>query len=107
MGYIAPVTQYEYIQYANRTVESEKKTVRQVTGTEPIFPVSFDRQLDMALQRSRVQPVKTQKTEEDRQGHSGLLTAAMQVSKKELSAAFIERKTAEVTGKGWFVNSVI
>lgn len=107
MGYIAPVTQYEYIQYANRTIESEKRTVRQVTGTEPIFPVSFDRQLNMALQRNQVQPAKTQKAEEDRRIHSGSLTAAAPVLKKELSAGFIERKAAEVTGKGWFVNSVI
>ncbi|WP_249597044.1 hypothetical protein [Peribacillus frigoritolerans] len=37
MGYIAPVTQFDYIQYANRTVEAAGK-VRIVKGAAPINP---------------------------------------------------------------------
>ncbi|MED4694165.1 hypothetical protein [Peribacillus frigoritolerans] len=41
MGYIAPVTQFDYIQYANRTVEAAGK-VRIVKGAAPIQPIRFD-----------------------------------------------------------------
>ncbi|MGG0250849.1 hypothetical protein ABEY24_21350 [Peribacillus frigoritolerans] len=37
MGYIAPVTQFDYIQYANRTVEAAGE-VRIVKGAAPIHP---------------------------------------------------------------------
>ncbi|ASS93532.1 hypothetical protein [Peribacillus simplex] len=44
MGYIAPVTQFDYIQYANRTAEAAEK-VRIVIGTTPIQPIRFDQVL--------------------------------------------------------------
>ncbi|MDF1998363.1 hypothetical protein [Peribacillus frigoritolerans] len=45
MGYIAPVTQFDYIQYANRTVEAAEK-VRIVKGAAPIQPIRFDQVLE-------------------------------------------------------------
>ncbi|MEK4068452.1 hypothetical protein [Peribacillus sp. FSL R5-0717] len=45
MGYIAPVTQFDYIQYANRTVEVAGK-VRIVKGAAPIQPIRFDQVLE-------------------------------------------------------------
>lgn len=44
MGYIAPVTQFDYIQYANRTVEAAEK-VRIVKGAAPIQPIRFNQVL--------------------------------------------------------------
>jgi hypothetical protein len=45
MGYIAPVTQFDYIQYANRTVEAAEK-VRIVKGAAPIQPIRFNQVLE-------------------------------------------------------------
>lgn len=40
MGYVAPVTPFQYIQYGNRVAYSEerKRTFQPVKGTRPIFP---------------------------------------------------------------------
>ena len=41
MGYISPVTQYEYIQYATRTVEAERIARNTVFRFKPVQPVKF------------------------------------------------------------------
>ncbi|MEJ9229390.1 hypothetical protein LAV79_07760 [Peribacillus butanolivorans] len=40
MGYIAPVTQFDYIQYTNRIVKAAEN-VRNVKGTAPIQPIRY------------------------------------------------------------------
>ncbi|KRF62695.1 hypothetical protein ASG99_23520 [Bacillus sp. Soil768D1] len=45
MGYIAPVTQLDYIQYANRIVKAAEN-VRNVKGTAPIQPIRYNQVME-------------------------------------------------------------
>ncbi|MBK5481529.1 hypothetical protein JFV29_06210 [Peribacillus sp. TH16] len=45
MGYIAPVTQFDYIQYANRIVKAAEN-VRNVKGTAPIQPIRYNQVME-------------------------------------------------------------
>ncbi|MFJ7365115.1 hypothetical protein ACIQWQ_13550 [Peribacillus frigoritolerans] len=96
MGYIAPVTQFDYIQYANRTVEAAEK-VRIVKGTAPIQPIRFDQ----VLERESVEGLHQIKYN-DRVSAYGAGTyqyeKAMGVSKD---------LTAGMTGKGRFINEIV
>ena len=38
MGYIMPITQFEYAQYANRMIAAEKEVVETIGGISPICP---------------------------------------------------------------------
>ncbi|MFB6803934.1 hypothetical protein ACFCVU_22640 [Peribacillus butanolivorans] len=45
MGYIAPVTQFDYIQYANRIVRAAEN-VRNVKGTATIQPIRYNQVME-------------------------------------------------------------
>ncbi|MFB7641372.1 hypothetical protein [Peribacillus butanolivorans] len=45
MGYIASVTQFDYIQYANRIVKAAEN-VRNVKGTAPIQPIRYNQVME-------------------------------------------------------------
>jgi hypothetical protein len=96
MGYIAPVTQFDYIQYANRTVEAAEK-VRIVKGAAPIQPIRFDQ----VLERESVEGLH-QIQDNDRLSVYGAGTyqyiMGMSVSKD---------LTAGMTGKGRFINEIV
>ncbi|MFF2455778.1 hypothetical protein [Peribacillus simplex] len=98
MGYIAPVTQFDYIQYANRTVEAAEK-VRIVKGTAPIQPIRFDQML-----------------ERERESIGGLLqiqdnnrvsTYGAGTYKDQVGMKASEDFTAGMTGKGRFINKCV
>ncbi|MDO7486484.1 hypothetical protein ACIQYG_06525 [Peribacillus sp. NPDC096622] len=98
MGYIAPVTQFDYIQYANRTVEAAGK-VRIVKGTTPIQPIRFDQVLER--ERESVEGLH-QIQDNDRVCAYG---AGTYQYKMGMSAS--EDLTAGMTGKGRFINEIV
>lgn len=96
MGYIAPVTQFDYIQYANRTVEAAGK-VRIVKGAAPIQPIRFNQ----VLERESVEGLH-QIQDNDRVSAYGAGTYQYEMGKgvsKDL--------TAGMTGKGRFINEIV
>ncbi|MFS0782836.1 hypothetical protein [Bacillus sp. 1P06AnD] len=44
MAFVIPVTQYEYVQYGNRTayIEERKKQMQHVKGLQPVFRIVLD-----------------------------------------------------------------
>ncbi|MGG3480098.1 hypothetical protein ABES21_21775 [Peribacillus frigoritolerans] len=91
MGYIAPVTQFDYIQYANRTVEAAGK-VRIVKGAAPIQPIRFDQVL-----------------ERERESVEGLNVSAYGAGayQHEMGRSVRKDLTAGMTGKGRFINEIV
>lgn len=98
MGYIAPVTQFEYIQYANRTVEAERKP-RIVDGTTPIQPIRFDQVLEDETKRSEKFDQVTNMNQE-RASRAGMY-------KNHLVMRAQEEIKVEMTGKGGYVNEMV
>ena len=97
MGYIAPVTQFDYIQYANRTAEAAKN-VRIVKGTKPIQLVRFDQVLER--ERGSFEGLPQMK-DNDQESTYGAGTNKYKMGMRG------EDLTAEMTGKGRFFNVVI
>ncbi|MCY9139923.1 hypothetical protein [Peribacillus frigoritolerans] len=96
MGYIAPVTQFDYIQYANRTVEAAEK-VRIVKGAAPIQPIRFNQ----VLERESVEglhPIQ----DNDRVSAYGAGTYQY-----EMGMSVSKDLTAGMTGKGRFINEIV
>lgn len=98
MGYIAPVTQFEYIQYANRTVEAEKKP-RIVDGTTAIQPIRFDQVLEDETKRSEKFDQVINRSQDKSTGPG--------MYKNHLVIRAKEKLTVEITGKGGYVNAMI
>ncbi|KOR83976.1 hypothetical protein AM233_07580 [Bacillus sp. FJAT-22058] len=96
MGYIAPVTQFDYIQYANRTVEAAEK-VRIVKGAAPIQPIRFNQ----VLERESVEGLH-QIQDNDRVSAYGAGTYQY-----EMGMSVIKDLTAGMTGKGRFINEIV
>ena len=99
MGYIAPITQFDYIQYANRTAESGEK-VRIVDGTTPIQPIRFDQVLQNEAERfEQYEPFGDRGTKAEKKLEAVPESPAALQLKTEL--------TAQMTGKGGYFNEVI
>lgn len=98
MGYIAPVTQFDYIQYANRTVEAAGK-VRIVKGAAPIQPIRFDQVLER--ERESVEGLH-QIQDNDRVGTYGAGSY-----KHEIGRSVRKDLTPGMTGKGRFINEIV
>jgi hypothetical protein len=96
MGYIAPVTQFDYIQYANRTVEAAGK-VRIVKGAAPIQPILFNQ----VLKRECVEGLH-QIQDNDRVSAYGAGTYQY-----EMGMSVSKDLTAGMTGKGRFINEIV
>ena len=96
MGYIAPVTQFDYIQYANRTVEAAEK-VRIVKGAAPIQPIRFNQ----VLERESVEGLH-QIQDNDRVSAYGAGTYQY-----EMGMSVSKDLTAGMTGKGRFINGIV
>ncbi|MDM5357668.1 hypothetical protein [Peribacillus sp. ACCC06369] len=96
MGYIAPVTQFDYIQYANRTLEAAEK-VRIVKGTTPIQPIRFDQVLEE--ERGSFEGFdQVQYHNRERTYGAGTYKNQMRIS---------EELTAEMSGKGGYFNKIV
>ncbi|MED3996192.1 hypothetical protein P4647_16270 [Peribacillus frigoritolerans] len=102
MGYIAPVTQFDYIQYANRTVEVAGK-VRIVKGAAPIQPIRFDQVLERERERER------ESVEGLNQIQDNVRVSAYGAGTYQLEMGRSVRKdlTAGMTGKGRFINEIV
>jgi hypothetical protein len=96
MGYIAPVTQFDYIQYANRTVEAAEK-VRIVKGAAPIQPI----RINQVLERESVEGLH-QIQDNDRVSAYGAGTYQY-----EMGMSVSKDLTAGMTGKGRFINEIV
>ncbi|MED4690800.1 hypothetical protein [Peribacillus frigoritolerans] len=96
MGYIAPVTQFDYIQYANRKVEAAEK-VRIVKGAAPIQPIRFNQ----VLERESVEGLH-QIQDNDRVSAYGAGTYQY-----EMGMSVSKDLTAGMTGKGRFINEIV
>ncbi|WP_285767555.1 hypothetical protein [Peribacillus sp. SI8-4] len=97
MGYIAPVTQFDYIQYANRTVEAAGK-VRIVKGTTPIQPIRFDQVLEEKMGSFDEFDKIHQRTRERATGSD--------THKMRMAMRASDQLTAAMTGKGVLFNEM-
>ncbi|MGW8425917.1 MULTISPECIES: hypothetical protein [Bacillaceae] len=96
MGYIAPVTQFDYIQYANRKVEAAEK-VRIVKGTTLIQPIRFDQVLERESIGGLLQI----------QDNDRVSTYGAGIYKYQMGMRVSEDLTAGMTGKGRFINKIV
>ncbi|MGE7594280.1 hypothetical protein ACQKMY_13905 [Peribacillus frigoritolerans] len=96
MGYIAPVTQFDYIQYANRTVEAAEK-VRIVKGAAPIQPIRFDQ----VLERESIEGLN------QIQDNVRVSAYGAGTYQHEMGRSVRKDLTAGMTGKGRFINEIV
>ncbi|RFU66737.1 hypothetical protein D0466_01100 [Peribacillus glennii] len=103
MGYILPANQFEYIQYANRTVSAEKQPQKVVQGVNPIMPITFMEELDRQTAAIEMkEPVETKKASK------ALPAIFMNHSmKNRIPEHLISKMKAELTGKGGYFNQTI
>ncbi|MFJ5751604.1 hypothetical protein ACIP97_23925 [Peribacillus frigoritolerans] len=100
MGYIAPVTQFDYIQYANRTVEAAGK-VRIVKGAAPIQPIRFDQVLERERERESVEGLN------QIQDNVRVSAYGAGTYQHEMGRSVRNDLTAGMTGKGRFINEIV
>lgn len=100
MGYIGPVTPYDYIQYANRTVEAARKDKKiQAVSLIPTIQSNVDETTgweNYVRGRWLNWPEKTK-----RPAHTS------QAYKKQGDSKATEMAKAKITGKGLNINEVI
>jgi hypothetical protein len=104
MGYIAPVTPYQYIQYANRTAEAEKKPMNVIQGTKAVMPIrNFNEHLGEEIaSKSKDTTVSNNLT------HNMLpLIRTDIIFKQGVPSDIVAQTTAELTGLGRLVNQTI
>lgn len=100
MGYIAPVTQFDYIQYANRTVEVAGK-VRIVKGAAPIQPIRFDQVLERERDRESVEGLN------QIQDNVRVSAYGAGTYQHEMGRSVRKDLTAGMTGKDRFINEIV
>lgn len=100
MGYIAPVTQFDYIQYANRTVEVAGK-VRIVKGAAPIQPIRFDQVLERERERESVEGLN------QIQDNVRVSAYGAGTYQHEMGRSVRKDLTAGMTGKDRFINEIV
>jgi hypothetical protein len=97
MGYIAPITQFEYIQYANRTVNAEKQQKKDVQGVKPVMAVPFIQELEK-------QTAFVEKDEEEgkfrNRSNKIPVSNAVPSLKGKVPGPVLTRTNADLTGKG-------
>lgn len=95
MGYISPVTQYEYIQYTNRTIAAEKLAKDTITRFKPVKPIKF---------RDKNEE---QDTLDNEISADDLQVSSNRMYKDDIPMDVVEKTAVEVTGIGQFVNESI
>lgn len=95
MGYISPITQYEYIQYTNRTIAAEKLTKNMISRFQPVQPIRFHRKNEERDSFDREVNSDDYRVSSDRN------------YKKFVPTEIVEKTVTEVTGVGQFVNESI
>ena len=94
MGYISPITQYEYIQYTNRTIEAEKVSKNMISRFKPVQPIKFQH-----------------KSEEHDENNRDIYSNDYQFSsnhiyKRYVPKELVEKTATEVTGIGQFLSLI-
>ncbi|SFB98447.1 hypothetical protein SAMN05443252_101309 [Bacillus sp. OV322] len=103
MGYIMPITQYEYIQYASRTAAAEEEQpIRAVSGVAPVRPINFYGELQKEIEGS-AEKSASQISRESK----NLQLPHFAHYKSSVPREIIEQAATELTGKGWFVNQTV
>ena len=100
MGYIAPVTPYDYIQYANRTVEATRKE-REIHAVSLIPTVKFYSN-EANGWKSYVKGQWSRWPEKNRRPKH-----VSRAYKKQGESKATEEAKAKITGKGLNINEVI
>ena len=95
MGYISPVTQYEYLQYATRTVEAEKVAKNTVFRFKPVQPVKFH-------QRDEQQDSLNESVDMD-----NFQFQSNHRYKNFIPTEIVKKTVTDVTGIGQFINESI
>ena len=95
MGYISPITQYEYIQYTNRTIAAEKLTKDMISRFQPVQPIRFHRKHE------------EQDTVDKGFNSDDNRVSSDRIYKKYVPEEVVQKTAAEVTGVGQFVNESI
>ncbi|MDQ0217460.1 hypothetical protein ELQ35_07015 [Peribacillus cavernae] len=99
MGYIIPITQFEYIQYANRTVNAEKQSQKLIEGLKPVVPIPFIQELGQEI-------AEVEKDEAIQLSKLSKTIPAFYMAQSSRSA-IPEHIVAEITGKGRYFNETI
>ncbi|RID83613.1 hypothetical protein D1953_14985 [Peribacillus asahii] len=99
MGYIASVTPYDYIQYANRTVGAGRrdKVVNRTIAAPPIKPYA----------REEIEGEHFMKHQWNRQRHNGRQGYENSMYVNRVHPKMIENTKARITGKGLYINELI
>ncbi|WP_108670007.1 hypothetical protein [Peribacillus acanthi] len=100
MGYIAPVTHYDYLQYAKRIDSGNKKPLPFVQGVNAILPVKFYTQTDEWVDETHEETPK----EEPKRKFPFFIQNKY---KKQVESETIQKTAAEITGKGRLFNEMI
>ncbi|KMY49119.1 hypothetical protein [Peribacillus loiseleuriae] len=103
MGYIIPITQFEYLQYANRTVAAAKCSVKSIGGISSIFPLPLFQHLNQDKDK-QIENIITSKSETKK----ALINPQNSSSyKMQVPEYVVEQIIADLTGKGGFFNQRI
>lgn len=99
MGYIAPVTPYDYIQYANRTFGAVRrdKVVNRTIAAPPIKPYV----------REEIEGEHFMKHQWNRQQHDRRQKYENSLYVNRVHPKMIENTKARITGKGLYINELI
>lgn len=100
MGYIAPVTPYDYIQYANRTVAAARKE-REIPAVSNIPTVKFQLNETSGWESYVKGQWSNWPEKNQRPKYAG------QAYKKQGESKATEEAKAKITGKGLNINEVI
>ncbi len=100
MGYIAPVTPYDLIQYANRTTAATRKK-KEIHAVKPTPAIQFNL-YEESGEEGYVKGQWGNVSEKHRR-----LTQGSQAYQKQRESKAIEEARAKITGKGLNINEVI
>lgn len=100
MGYIAPVTPYDYIQYTNRTVEAarKEKKIQEVSLIPNVQLFLNEASGWIGYVNGKWPPYSEKNRRQQNVSH---------VYKKQGESKAIEKAKAKITGKGLTINEVI
>src|SRR4051812_30225024 len=96
MGNIAPITPFDQIQYANRTVEANRKG-KEITGVKPVPATNLNVHSESEWERFMNNQLP-QWSDQRRQKNRN------QVYKKQADSKEKEEAKAKITGKGQHIN---
>jgi hypothetical protein len=108
MGYIAPITHYEYIQYANRTEAAEKEGSKAVEGLKPVFHLDgYSQMMDEREKQEQNEDGEKVRDAEIKATRKWGTRANYQPLINQVPDYIVEQTFMEMTGRGLIVNEKI